>query len=244
MPVETESLVRGVGLDARNLVTVLAEFHEACIRLWQSQEWSRDVYDGVDRELELRTGIQRIEKDGEVAGNGCTCKWHVDHVDVLPAVSSSLLGRVEYTATVTVIFAVESLAQFKHVRHEGVRLFGSTLENARLLQARKFVFVHVFVLHGEKRVGTCALVFGIRDSCDFDHLLGDNHYHGGIQLGPVHPRCVGSGGVLDRGLALAHLGEVQVVAFEQVERCRRVAHIDVSAAASALMVGYVAFRRM
>ena len=48
--------------------------------------------------------------------------------------------------------AIKSLAQFEYVRHEGIRLFGSTLENSRLLQAREFVYVHVFVLHGEKRI--------------------------------------------------------------------------------------------
>ena len=132
------------------------------------------------RKLEVRASIQRVEKDGELAGNGGHCKWHIDLVDILSFVSSPAVGRVEFTAGVTEIFAVESLAQFKYVCHEGIGLFCRTLEYARLLQARELILVHVLVLHGEKRVRTCFFVFGIGDSCDLDHLLGDNHNHGGV----------------------------------------------------------------
>jgi hypothetical protein len=98
--------------------------------------------------------------------------------------------------------------------HKGIRLFGCSFENARLLQPCELVFEYGVVMHAEERINEVVLVVGIGDARHLDHLLGGDYDHGGVQLGSVHPYRVGAGNVLDGGLALIHLGEVQVAALE------------------------------
>ena len=103
--------------------------------------------------------------------------------------------------------------------HEGIRLFCRSLEYSGLLQTREFVLEYGVVMHGEKRIYKIVLVGGIGYSRHLHELFRNNYEECGVHFGPVNPCGVCARDVLDGGLALVHLGDVQVAVFEKVD-CR------------------------